>query len=54
MSKRNKNNEKILRKLMLERFQKELEELKLRGGQDYKPKIGRKRKQLIKRLAKAA
>lgn len=50
MSKRNKNNDKILRKLMLERYSKELQELKLSGKEKYKPKIGRKIKRLTKKL----
>ena len=54
MSKRNRNNEKVLRKLMLDRYSKELEELKNRGNEEYKPKIGRKIKQLTKKLNKVA
>ncbi len=50
MSKRNKNNDKILRKLMLERYSKELQGLKLSGKEKYKPKIGRKIKRLTKKL----
>ena len=54
MSKRNKTNERVLRKLMLERYSKELAELKHRGTQEYKPKIGRKIKQLTKKISKTA
>ena len=54
MSKRNKTNEKVMRKLMLERYSKELEELKNRGKEEYRPKIGRKIKQLSKKLNRVA
>lgn len=52
MPKKLKTNEKLLRKLMMDRYQKELEELRLRGKENYRPKFGRRMKQLEKRIAK--
>ena len=52
MASKNKPNVKILRKLMFEKYHKELEELKARGKEGYRPKYGRKMKQLQKKLSR--